>query len=122
MGLPGHMVAQFLPLNPPPFCSHYWLFPVDIPPAARGHTGLYNPLSIYCLEIFAYDHSDCCQVKVFVGCICISFLIPDVELFPWPLLLNKQTKNRTKKIYKLNMPLEIVFLKGCPLLNFFVDI
>ena len=34
----------------------------------------------------------------------------------------KQTKNRTKKIYKLNMPLEIVFLKGCPLLNFFVDI
>ena len=98
MGLPGHMVAQFLPLNPPPFCSHYWLFPVDIPPAARGHTGLYNPLSIYCLEIFAYDHSDCCQVKVFVDCICMSLLIPDVELSPGPFWLNKNKKERKEKM------------------------
>ena len=37
VGLPDHMVAQFLPLNVPPFCSHYWLLPAYIPPAARGY-------------------------------------------------------------------------------------
>ena len=40
VGLPDHMVAELLPLNPPPFCSHYWLLPVDIPPAARGYSSL----------------------------------------------------------------------------------
>ena len=40
VGLLDHMVDQVLPLNAPPFCSHYWLLPVDIPPATRGYTVL----------------------------------------------------------------------------------
>ena len=40
VGLLDHMVVQFLPFNAPPFCPHYWLLPVYIPPATRGYTDL----------------------------------------------------------------------------------
>ena len=40
VGLPDHMVADFLPLNVPPFCFHLRLLPVYIAPAAKGYTVL----------------------------------------------------------------------------------
>ena len=69
---------------------------------------------------FADHHSDCCHVNVSVDCICMSLVIPDVELCPWPFLLNENKEK--KKECELNVPLEIVFWKDCPLLNFFIDI
>ena len=40
VGLRNLIVAQFLLLNVPAFCSHYLLLPFVFPPAARGYTVL----------------------------------------------------------------------------------
>ena len=65
VGLLHRMVAQFLLLNAAPFCSHSWLLPLYMAPAARGYTVLKNHLSFHYLWPCCWGSVDLCELKPF---------------------------------------------------------